>query len=153
MFEEHGAALVLFARQWCSDPDDALQEALINLANLEDEPRDCRAWLFTTVKRKAINQSRSEQRRFKYHAKAAEEKVSWFQPTPTSSLDPSDVERILSSLSALEREIVVARIWGELSFEQIANLVDRSLSVVFRHYQNALSKLGNRINGQVEKLS
>ncbi len=153
MYEEHGAALVLYARQWCVYPDDALQDALIDLAKLALDPCDPVAWLFKTVRRKAINQVRSENRRSKYQQLAAEQREPWFISAPASSMGPSEMESLLAGLPALEREIVVARIWGELSFEQIAELVDRSMSFVYRRYQQALRELEKKIDSQAGKLS
>ena len=153
MYEEHGAALVLYARQWCVHPDDALQDALIDLAQLALDPRDPVAWLFQTVRRKAINQVRSENRRSKYQQLAAEQREPWFTSDPASSMGSSEMELLLADLPTLEREIVVARIWGELSFEQIAELVDRSMSFVYRRYQQALRELEKKIDSQAGKLS
>ncbi len=153
VYEVHGAALVLYARQWCVYPDDALQDALIDLADQSTDPRDAVAWMFKTIRCKAINQARSEQRRSKYQKLAAEQRESWFTTDLTASIGSNEIESLLSELAALEREIVVARIWGEMSFEQIADLVERSLSFVYRRYQQALGKLEKKIDGQVEKLS
>lgn len=153
MYEEHGAALVLYARQWCVHPDDALQDALIDLAQLALGPRDPVAWLFKTVRRKAINQVRSENRRSKYQLLAAEQREPWFTNDPAASMGSSEMESLLANLPTLEREIIVARIWGELSFEQIAELVDRSLSFVYRRYQQALRDLEKKIDSQVRKMS
>ena len=153
MYEEYGAALVLYARQWCVHPDDALQDALIDLAQLALEPRDPVAWLFKTVRRKAINQVRSENRRSKYQQLAAEQREPWFTRDPASSMGSNEIESLLAELDTLDREIVVARIWGELSFEQIAELVDRSMSFVYRRYQQTLRDLEKKIDTQVRKLS
>ena len=49
-----------------------------------------------------------------------------------NGFEPGELEPMLAELPRLEREIVVARIWGELSFEQIAELVERSTSAVHR---------------------
>ena len=151
MYEAHGAALVLYARQWCVYPDDALQDALIDLAHQSTEPRDPVAWLFRTVRCKAINQSRSEQRRSKYQKLAAEQRDSWFTSAPISSIDSSEIESLLSQLPALDREIVVAKTWGDMTFKQIAELVDCSMSSVYRRYQLALVVLEERMNGQVRE--
>ena len=134
--------MVLYARQWCNCPDDALQEALVDLARLEQPPVDMAAWLFTTVRRKAINLARSEGRRKKHQQQASLEKDTWFSLDPSDRLLGEELENQLRKLSPLEREILVARIWGELTFEQIAALVALPLSSVYRQYQKSLSFLG-----------
>ena len=72
-------------------------------------------------------------------------------PDPNSNFDSSELELLLSELPALDREIVVARIWGDMSFEQIAELVERSMSFVYRRYQSVLIVLEKKMNGQVRE--
>ena len=141
----HAAALALYARQWCLHPDDAVQEALIELLEQDPPPRDAVAWLFTTVRRRALNQARSEQRRSQHQQRAAAGREPWFVLPPDDSLTSAEVEEMLQRLEPLDREIVVAKIWGELSFEQIATLVQRSSSHVHRRYHHALSILHNHL--------
>jgi RNA polymerase sigma-70 factor (ECF subfamily) len=144
----HGAALVLYARQWCAAPDDALQESLIELVRQDPAPVHVVGWLYKAVRRRAMNLSRSEQRRRKHHRQAAEGADQWFVADESQLEDAVDCQRLLRQLPPLEREIVVARIWGELSFSQIADLVGRSSSAVHRRYQNALVNLHKLMNEQ-----
>ncbi len=141
----HAAALALYARQWCLHPDDAVQEALIELLEQDPPPRDAVAWLFTTVRRRALNQARSEQRRSQHQHRAAARREPWFVSPPDDRLTSAEVEEMLQRLEPLDREIVVAKIWGELSFEQIATLVQRSSSHVHRRYHHALSLLHDHL--------
>ncbi len=141
----HAAALALYARQWCLYADDAVQEALIDLLEQRPPPRDAVAWLFTTVRRRALNQTRSEQRRNQHQLRAAASRESWFDPAPTAELTSGEVEELLGRLEPLDREIVVAKIWGGLSFEQTATLVQRSSSHVHRRYHHALAILHDHL--------
>lgn len=141
LFDELNPALVLYARQWCEYPDDAVQEAFIDLAQCEDEPESPKAWLYTTTRRKAQNIARSENRR-RYHQQQASETVAtWFSKTSNQALLAEDVAHGLESLDSDERELVVARIWGELHFEQLAELLGCSVSSAHRRYNAALLKL------------
>lgn len=148
----HGAALRLYARQWCRWPDDAVQEALIDLLRQDPVPDHPLAWLFVAVRRRAMNLARAEQRRTRHQRAAAERCAPWFCDGADSPLTGADVERLLAQLDALDREIVVARIWGELSFEQIADVVDRSTTVVHRRYQRALARLGKLMQDILDAL-
>ena len=40
LFDEHSPALVLYARQWSSSPEDVVQEALIQLLRQKQLPSD-----------------------------------------------------------------------------------------------------------------
>lgn len=142
--KQYGASLVLYARQWTRDPDDALQEALIDLLAVAEPPRDPPAWLFMTVKRKAMNQARGEARRRKHTESLATHQDAWFETNHELSLLAEEVRLRLQQLSDVEREIVVARVWGDLNWEQIGDLVGQPRSTVHRRYQTALRKLADQ---------
>lgn len=146
VIETHGGTLTLYARQWCHTPDDAVQEALIDLARQDPPPDEIAAWLHTTVRRRAMNLGRAESRRDAHHRQAGLERDAWFVARSDHLDEPIDYETHLAQLPALDREIVVARIWGELTFTQIAGIVEQSLSTVHRRYQTALRELERTIN-------
>jgi RNA polymerase sigma factor (sigma-70 family) len=151
LIDAHGAALALYARQWCNAPEDALQEALIELLRQDPVPDHAAAWLFKTVRRRAMNLARGERRRAEHHRRAGQERQAWFLDDGGQGFDRGELAGMLDQLPRLEREIVVARIWGELPFERIAELVEISSSSVHRRYRRALSLLGEMINGKLDK--
>ena len=123
---------------------------MLELVKQPQLPEDMVAWLFKAVRFRAINLSRAETRRWRYQQKAAQLQGSWFQPDPAASLQAEELKSALEALPVLEREIVIARIWGGLSFEQIAALVDRSTSSVHRRYAAALKCLQQVLEGTSE---
>jgi len=146
LFDELSAALVLFARQWCDDPDDAVQEAFVDLAACQPEPESPPAWLYTTTRRKAQNIARAAARRRQHHRRAVQGKStapsSWFEgATGDFPLSPQQVSEGLELLPAQQRELVVARVWGGLTFEQLADVSGCSVSSVYRRYAAALRNL------------
>ena len=60
-------------------------------------------------------------------------------------LDVAAVTEALSSLPEEEREVVVARIWGGLSFEQIADAVESSAATCYRRYSAGLDDLRKKL--------
>lgn len=126
---------------------------MIELLRESPVPRDSVAWLFKAVRYRAINLARSETRRSKHQQQSAELRESWFDPEPENEFDSEELEGFLAQLPSLDREILVARIWGEMSFEQIANLVESNSSTVHRRYQSALKRLESLIHCPVKKQS
>lgn len=116
-----------------------MQEAMIELAQQDCEPANVQAWLFRCVRFRAINITRGEERRRRHQRAAASQGSEWFVDELGSKLQTDDLKHALNDLSLVQREIVIARIWGELTFEQIANLVEASTSAVHRHYYAALA--------------
>lgn len=142
LIDGHAAALVLFARQWCSAPEDVVQEALVELARLRQAPPAPVPWLFRTVRNRAISRYRADRRRAHYEKQAAEAKCTWFElPEDPGGLDAVAAAERLAELPVEQREVIVAHLWGGLTFEQIAELSDSSAATVWRRYSAGLAAL------------
>lgn len=146
LLDRYMAALVLYARQLCSDPEDAVQIAFIKLSSQADWPEDCGAWLYKVVRNEALQQTRGDRRRRDREAAFAQLRTDWFTPDPASGLDTAQAMASLERLSRCQREIVTARIWGGLAFREIAQLVDVPLSTAHREYQQAITQLQTELN-------
>ncbi len=146
LIEAHGAALTLYARTWCHVPEDAVQEALVDLLRQSPLPDEPIAWLFTTVRRRAMNLARGERCRREHHRRAAELRDHWFVEDSDAVLASAELARMLERLPLLEREVVVARVWGQLPFEQVAELVEISCSAAHRRYRRALELLAEMMD-------
>jgi RNA polymerase sigma-70 factor (ECF subfamily) len=142
------ATLSLYARQWCADPDDAVQEAYLDLAESNAAPDSIDGWLFQTVKRRAIDQARAADRRERHESNAARQAGVWFERDgrSTDSIDPAEATLALERLPEEEREAVVARLWGELTFEQIALLAGVSTATAHRRYLSGIENLRRRLS-------
>lgn len=145
LFREHGAALALYARIWCRAPDDVVQEALIALARQTVAPNDEVAWLYRAVRNGAISAARAQRRRSRHERAAAAGFARWFAASPDDAIDAQTAAAALAELPEGEQEVIVARLWGLLTFEQIAELVGCSSSAAHRRYQAGLVKLRERL--------
>ena len=114
---------------------------MIELAKQSELPAEPVAWLYRAVKFRAMNLHRGERRRLDREQIAAEQRDPFFVADPTNEVSASSVEAALQRLDDCDREIVVARIWGGLSFEQIAELTNLSSSSAHRHYRASLKEL------------
>jgi RNA polymerase sigma-70 factor (ECF subfamily) len=141
LIDRHAAALVLLARTRCNCAEDVVQEALIALAAAEPPPDEPAAWLFVAVRRRAVSAARAAARRRKHEANAVIERQAWFTSTSNDRLDAEAVARQMANLDETEREIVVLRLWGGLTFRQIAAVTELSTSTAQRHYEAALEQL------------
>jgi RNA polymerase sigma-70 factor (ECF subfamily) len=143
LIDRHGPALALYARQWCSAPEDVVQEAFLKLAALRTDPDRPGAWLYRAVRNGAISAGRSERRRLRHEGRAA---VSpWFAPAEASRLDAAAAEHALGQLPVEEREVIVARLWGELTFDDIGSLTGTSAATAHRRYAEGLARLRERL--------
>jgi RNA polymerase sigma-70 factor (ECF subfamily) len=153
LIDDHAATLVLFARQWCSAPEDVVQEAYIKLSGLPATPSHSVAWLFTVVRRGAISAARSQRRRDRHEALAAARSPSWFVPTEDVALDAQPATAALKALPLEERETIIAHLWGGLTFEQIGPLIGVSTATAYRRYESGLQTLRSQMGASCPKPS
>jgi RNA polymerase sigma factor (sigma-70 family) len=147
LWDEHGAALALYARQWCDGPEDVVQEAFLLLVRQVVAPDNPVAWMYRVVRNRAINASRSRGRQSRRESAAAGRGEAWFEPTEGDRLDAAAAAEALRHLPFEQREAIVARLWGGLSFDEIARLSESSLSKVYRNYRRGLAALRERLEG------
>jgi RNA polymerase sigma-70 factor (ECF subfamily) len=152
LIDRHAAALTLYARQWCAAPEDVVQEAFLKLVRVAP-PRDVLPWLYCVVRHGALSAGRAESRRRRHEAAAAAQAPAWFTPDPTGPLDAAAVSASLQGLPVEEREVIVAHLWGGLTFEQFAGVAGCSSSTAHRRYLTGLSRLRERLKVPCPKTS
>lgn len=145
LIDGHAAALELYARQWCEDAEDVVQECLVKFASQPRPPDNAAAWLFRAVRNRAISAGRSATRRRRHESAAAEQRQPWFVMHNGQALDATAAADGLRSLPIEEREVIVAHLWGGLSFEQVAQVVGCSSSTAHRRYLAGLETLRERL--------
>jgi len=146
LIDDHAAALVLYARQWCAWPEDIVQEAFIKLSRESRSPANAASWLYRVVRNGALSAARSARRRQHHETAAAERQAPWFAPDESGRLDAGEAAAALEKLPPEQREVIVAHLWGGLTFEQIAELMSCSSSSAHRWYGAGLAALRERLN-------
>ncbi len=145
LMHQHAAALELFAAQWTATPEDCVQDAFVQLLRQPSVPDRLVGWLYRVVRNRAISMQRSWWRQRRREAAFVASRQPWFT---SSSLSQPEVEELTAALQAIPaelREVIVARIWGGMTLEQIADAVGASTSTVHRRYQAGLSHLRQRL--------
>ena len=143
--DQRFAALVLYARSWnVAAAEDLVQDAFLKLVEQPRRPENPGAWLCKTIRNAAISRHRQSQRRQKHETEAARSRPDWFGPA--DSLLAKEAEEKLAELDASQREIVVLRIWNQLSFDEIAELTGMPKTSAFRMYSEALQELRRKLS-------
>jgi RNA polymerase sigma-70 factor (ECF subfamily) len=146
LFDDHAAALEWYASQWTRWPEDCVQDAFVRLAAQAPRPDNTIAWLYRVVRNGALNASRSERRRGSHEEHAA--RLKRIQQGQTQREHNGTPEQLLEALSGLpqqQRELILLRIWSELTWQQIAELTGTSTSSAHRNYLAALANLKTRL--------
>lgn len=147
-FAENGARLKLIARQWTrsdADTDDVVQEAFVRFwKHQRHMPGNPNALVVTSIRRAALDLlRRTDRRSAREKAVAADtETVGWFEPEADPRLQ--SLAESLELLPAEQREVVVLKIWGELTFDEIGEQLSISPNTAasrWRYAMDALRKL------------
>jgi RNA polymerase sigma-70 factor (ECF subfamily) len=149
-FECYGHRLLLFARQWATsaaDAEDIVQEAFVRFwRSPYRNDADAHVQLFAMVRRAGIDLARSRARRIaRERAFGDGDDAGWFSPGGVSDGAEAEVEAGLSSLPPEQREVLVLKIWGELTFEQIGRSLSISPNTAASRYRYALEAMRRQL--------
>jgi RNA polymerase sigma-70 factor (ECF subfamily) len=67
--------------------------------------------------------------------------VDWFEPNFAAAIDGRTAAAALERLPEEQREVIVAHLWGGLTFEEIAEVTGASSSTAHRRYAEGLQTL------------
>ncbi len=144
--EEQAPKFLLYARQKArteADAQDLVQEALVEAvrrqkaAELPSVPL-----IFATIHRRAIDWARREDRRADREQASAEgENVVWFDASAEERERTRLVQEALSQLPEMYREVVTLKVWGELTFAEIADTLNIPANTAASRYRYGLAEL------------
>lgn len=149
----HGAAVVLFARQWsasAADAEDAMQAGFLKFWRTRDRAKDEVAYLYACVRGAAMDLGRSERRRTVREAGVTPPDCSPFEPSVERAERNAAIEAALADLPADQREVVVMRLWGGLTFAQIGEALGVPLPTAASRYRYALQRLQADLSTEVD---
>ena len=143
-FSELGPGLLLFARQWvqsAADAEDIVQEAFVrfwrrnhNLGN--------RGLLYAMVRSIALDLIRKDTRRARREAVAVAESEQ--STEPQFQLEDESQQALALALNRLpndQREVLVMKIWNDLTFAEIGEALGVSQNTAASRYRYALAAL------------
>jgi RNA polymerase sigma-70 factor (ECF subfamily) len=142
-FDAYAATLILFARQWLdlAGAEDVVQEAFIGLMGLRERPLNVKAWLYKVVRNAAISHARSGGRRVKREMRIAETRGEFFEMRAEDLIDAAAAEEALSSLGTEQREVIVMRIWAQMTLKEISEVTGEAVSTLFARYRAGLAEI------------
>jgi RNA polymerase sigma-70 factor (ECF subfamily) len=147
LYRKYGAALVAYGISVLGDrssAEDVLHEVFLKLLDAPriDEPKP---YLFKAVRNRALSSRR--------RLAAAEplDAQEWLVK-PEGMIEAGiEVERALRELPLEQREVVVMRVWGEMTFEETARVLDVSVNTVASRYRYAIEKIRARLTANLRE--
>ncbi|MGZ5004032.1 MAG: RNA polymerase sigma factor [Chthoniobacterales bacterium] len=143
-FAEAAPGLVLFARQFVrsiADAEDIVQESFVKFWR-KQHPIENRALLFATVRSTAFDLLRRDARRARREADAVADAEHSIAPQfDTTSESQQALAAAIDRLPTEQREVLVMKIWNELTFADIASVLTISQNTAASRYRYALAAL------------
>ena len=152
-FVAFSPALVLYARSWldAGRAEDVVQDAFCRLASQRRAPVVVKAWLFRTVRNAALTHLRSRRRRHRHERRGAARRPGWFDARPDDLVDAEQVQQAVAALPEPQREVVVLRLWCDMTLQEIADLTGQPISTLFSRYRAALGAMRERMQRSCSK--
>jgi RNA polymerase sigma-70 factor, ECF subfamily len=143
-FSQLAPGLLVFARQWvrsAADAEDIVQEAFVKFWRRNHNVRN-RALLYATVRSTALDLIRRDTRRARREREAYEEIEQSTEPQfRTEDESQRALALALDRLPHEQREVLVLKIWNELTFAEIGEALGISQNTAASRYRYALAGL------------
>ena len=124
-----------------ADAEDALQDTILQIVKYAPSYRagtSARAWMLTLARHRAVDIVR----RRKSIIHIEDEQLASIAD-PNDSTEIASVWELLNALKEQERQLVILRLYDELSYAEIARVMGISVAAAEKRYQRALKKLKN----------
>ncbi len=155
LWAQYAPRLLLFARQQTprlSDAEDIVQDAFVRYWRAQQaDPSLSPSMLFHMVRRIAIDYARKSHGRFARESEAGAlsgPSEIWFVDPVEERERKEEIEKALQSLPAEQREVLVLKIWSELTFERIGETLEISPHTAASRYRYGLSQLKRVLSGK-----
>jgi RNA polymerase sigma-70 factor (ECF subfamily) len=134
--------------------EDAVHEAFARLCRMDHPPSgDATAYVFAAVRNAAMDQRRQSARPGRQADSIFDKSLAAPADSPSRAMEQAELDRLirraLSELGEESRQVVVMKIYGGLTFDQIAQASGEPLSTVSSRYQRALQKMKSSMESLV----
>jgi RNA polymerase sigma factor (sigma-70 family) len=146
LYSRKAAGLILYGRALGlshGEAEDVLQETFVALMQMPEFPREPENYCLRSFRNRALNYKRSLWRRLTREL----ESHRWFEKSPGESSSERAAMQRLAELPPEQREVIVLKIWNQLTFEEIGGLLEISPNTAAGRYRYGLQKLKFQLEG------
>jgi RNA polymerase sigma factor (sigma-70 family) len=138
LYRQFGPALLAYGASLLGDraaAEDVLHQVFLEMLGKISMPDEPRPYLFRAVRNRALNSRRGSERltTLDHH--------EWLVKTEATMQAAIAIEKAMRDLPAEQREVVVMKVWGEMTLEEMAQVLEIPVNTVASRYRYALGKL------------
>lgn len=140
LYHAKATELILYGRALGlshAEAEDVVQETFLALLQRETEPDNPAHYCVRSFRNRALNYRRSFWRRLTREL----ESQRWFERGPEESPAERAAMRCLAKLPVEQREVIVLKLWHDLTYEEIGGLLELSPNTAAGRYRYGLEKL------------
>ncbi len=140
VYDECAAQLVLYGRALGlghAEAEDVLHDTFRSLLELKESPLEAKFYAIRSFRNRALNHRRSLWRRLAREL----ESHRWFESANDVSPAEAAAMSELARLPAEQREVIVLRLWHNLTYEEIARLLGLSPNTTAGRYRYGIARL------------
>jgi len=146
LYDIHGRALLKYACALLHDrpeAEDVLQQVFLRLLRNGGTEISSAGYLFRAVRNRVLNHLRGRSREMPLG-----DEVQWLESPSGSAETALALQSALRTLPDEQREVIVLRVWGQLTFEEVAGIVGISPNTAASRYRYGLEKLSKVWHGR-----
>lgn len=146
LYDVHGRALLAYACALLHDPseaEDVLHQVFLQLLRDGGTEISSPGYLFRAVRNRALNHLRGRSREV-----ALDGEAQWLESPSGSTETALALQSALRTLPDEQREVIVLRVWGQMTFEEVAAVIGVSPNTAASRYRYGLEKLNEVWHGR-----
>jgi RNA polymerase sigma-70 factor (ECF subfamily) len=148
---DQGPRFYLFARQHIgseADAQDLVQDAVVECwqRRAADAPPPPAA-VYATIRHRAIDLARSRERRARREQADESPAPCWFDTSAEDRERGRIIQKAMIQLPQMYRDVITLKIWGGLTFAEIATVLGLSAHTAASRYRYGLSELRALVKG------
>jgi RNA polymerase sigma-70 factor (ECF subfamily) len=146
LYEQKAGGLILYGRALGlshGEAEDVLQETFLALLRLPERPDDPEHYCLRAFRNRALNFHRGVWRRLAREWESAR----WFERGSAQDDAEAAAMRSLAQLPPEQREVIVLKIWNEMTFDAIGRFLDLSPNTAAGRYRYGINKLRLTLKG------
>lgn len=147
LYQTKATELILYGRALGlshAEAEDVLQETFLALLERAAPPQQPEWYCLRSIRNRAFNYRRSFWRRVARELEAHR----WFERQPDETPAERAAMRCLAGLPVEQREVIVLKLWHDLTFEAIGDLLELSPNTVAGRYRYGIAKLRACMKGE-----